>query len=338
LIPLVALTLLLASCSKEQAGNGQNVQPVNIRVEVVKPTRMIDAIQVSGTVKAFDDVSLSPEEGGIVKEWKAAKGTFVHKGDVIVVLKDEVIRAGYEAADAQYKLAELNLEKQKSVYDEQGISELQIKSTEYGRDAAKANAELMKARLDRTTIKSPCDGYVDVTIPEVGEYAPPGVPICRVVNTSILKIEAEVPERAAVAVHVGTPTLLTFDAVPGESLKGTVSFVSPTVSAANRTATVEIRLNSVPRHLKPDMIAKVQLLRESKGSALMISENVTQLVDRDRIVVYVERDGKAEERRITIGGRQGNLVEVTDGLKPGDRLIVSGFQKVVNGTPVVVTE
>ena len=86
------------------------------------------------------------------------------------------------------------------------------------------------------------------------------------------------------------------------------------------------------------MVAKVRLLREIKSNAIVVSENMIQLVDRDRSIVYVENNGKAEERNLKLGGRQGKMVEVLEGLKSGDRLIVAGYQKLVNGTPVIVAQ
>jgi membrane fusion protein (multidrug efflux system) len=342
-IPLMGLVLAVAliftSCKKtEGENNGQKTQPVYVRIEVVTPALLVDAIQIAGTVKAYEDVNISPEEGGVVKEWKSKKGQRVRKGDLIVVLRDEVIKASYDAAKAQYQMAELNLEKQKGVYEQQGISELQYRNFQFTRDAAKANAELMGARWERTQIRSPINGVLDNTIPNEGEFAPPGMPIARVVNMGTIKIQAEVPERYAGVVVRGMHAMITFDALPGDTLEGKISFAGSTVSAANRALPVEIVLSNQLRGLKPEMMAKVKLLRESKGNALLISDNVVQLVDRDRVVAYVENNGIAEERSLTLGGRQGNQVEVLGGLKPGDHLIVVGFQKLVNGTPVIVSQ
>jgi membrane fusion protein, multidrug efflux system len=328
-----------ASCKKdEKAIGGEKMQPVNVSVETVKLSPMIDGIEVAGTVKAIEDVMMSPEEGGVVKEWKRKKGDHVKKGDLIVILKDEVMQASYDAADAQYKMAQLNVEKQQSVYEQQGISELQFKSLQYGRDAAKANVDLMKARLERTQLRSPIDGTVDNTMPNEGEMAPPGVPIARVVNISALKIQAEVPELYSGMMNVGTSAAISFDAVPGETINGKVTFVSSTVSQANRTLLVEILLPNPKGKIKPEMVAKVTLIRQKKSDAILVSANIVQLVDRDRQVVYVEKNGVAEERSVTVGGRQGNFVEITKGLHAGERLIVSGYQKLVNGSPVAITE
>ena len=336
---LMLSALLFSSCGKkETTSNGDKVQPVNVRVEILKPSRLVDGIQVAGTVKASEDANLSPEEGGVVKEWVARKGQSVKKGDLVIILKDEVIKAGYDAAVAQYKMAELNLEKQRKVYDEQGISELQLRNIEYTRDAAKANADLMKARWERTQIRAPFDGIVDNIVPNEGDFAPPGMPIARVVNTSTIKIQADIPELFSGSVPVGSVGIITLDALPGDTLRGKVSFVGSTVSSANRSLQVEIVVPNPYRKIKSEMVAKVKILRETKPNALMVSENILQLVDRDRTIVYVENGGKAEERRLKLGGRQGIMVEVLEGLNAGDHLIVSGYQKVINGTPVIVTQ
>lgn len=341
IIVMIALPIagaLFSDCRKSETNNGQTVQPVNVRIEILKPARIVDAIQVAGTVKAFEDVNLSPEEGGIVKEWKATKGQFVRKGDLIVVLKDDMLKAGWDAAEAQYNMANLNLEMQRRVFEEKGISELQFKNLQYARDAAKANAELMKARWEHTQIRSPFDGVVDNTIPNIGDFAPPGVPIARIVNITVVKIQAELPELYSGSTSVGIPAIITFDALPGDTLRGKVTFVGSTVSASNRTLAVEIIVSNPLRKLKPEMVAKVRLIRETRENALLVSENILQLVDRDRTIAYVENGGKAEERRLKLGGRQGIMVEVVEGLNAGDHLIVSGHQKVVDGSPVIITQ
>ncbi len=333
-----AIALMLVSCRQSGSNNGHVVPPVNVRVEVVAPEPLEDVIQIAGTVKAIEDVNMSPEEGGVVKEWKAKKGQTVKKGDLVVVLKDDMLKASWNAAQAQFQMAELNLQKQKNVYEEKGISELQYKTLQYTRDAARANAELMKARWEHTQLRSPIDGVVDNTIPNEGDFAPPGMPLARIVNTGTMKIQAEVPELYAGSFTLGVPASFTFDALPGDTLRGNATFVGSTVSAMNRTLQVEFVVRNADSKLKPEMVAKVRLVRRTRPNAVLVSENLVQLVDRDRMIVYVENGGKAEERRLKLGARQGIKMEVLEGLSVGDRLIVSGQQKLIDGSPVTVTQ
>jgi membrane fusion protein, multidrug efflux system len=335
---VTALLLLgLASCGSPTPQPSHNAAAIPVRVDTLAGREFTDALSATGIVKAFDDIMLSPEEGGVVKEWLVSRGHYVRKGTVIALLKDEILKAGYDAANAQYQMAELNAEKQQAVFQQQGISEVQYKNFLYGRDAAKANADLMKSRLDHARITSPVDGILDDTFADAGEMAPPGVPIARIVNIDRMKIQAEIPERFSGSVATGMRVSAAFDALPDVIASGTISYASAAVSAANRTLTVEVVVPNPGRKLKPEMIAKLQIIRAAKENAILISQNLPMLVDRDRQVVYIEENGVARERTLTLGARQGNLVEVLTGLAPGDRIVTVGYQKLVDGQPVTVT-
>jgi membrane fusion protein (multidrug efflux system) len=311
---------------------------LSVKISVLQASAFEDVISLTGIVKAQDDVMISPEEGGIVRRWNVSKGTYVRKGDVLGTLGDELISAGYDAAMAQYKLAQLNYDKQKNVYDEQGISELQVKSAEYTMDAARANANLMKARLDRARIVSPIDGIFDTYFADEGEMAPPGVPIAHVVNVSAVKIAVDVPERHASDVRRGTRVFITPDAYPADTLHGSVSFIGASISQSNRTMPVEITLPNPGAKLKPEMIARVRMIRTMKPQALLVDGSLLQQVDRNKTVVFVERGGKAEERTVRTGGRQGALVEILSGLAAGDHIVTVGQTKLVNGQALTVTK
>ncbi len=331
------LALPLASCGPGTSKNGPSTAPVPVKAEEIRGQSFRDVLHATGTVMAIEDVRVSPEEGGVVRQWVVPKGHWVKKGDVLALLKDDVLKAGYDAAHAQYQIAELTLEKQKPVYEQQGISEVQYKNLQYSRDAAKANADLMKARWEHMRIVSPIDGILDETMVEEGELAPPGVPIARVVNTSRMKILADVPERFSSSVSRGMKARVQIDALAGATIDGSISFVGSTISAANRTLSIEVIVPNPGARLKPEMIARLEILRGVKADAVLINQNIVQLVDRDRMIVYVADQDSARERSLSLGNREGNLVEVLAGLKPGDRLITVGYQKLVDGQPITVT-
>jgi RND family efflux transporter MFP subunit len=334
--------LIWSGCGQSSANADQSEQTnqspstVKVRVEELRPVQFADNITAAGVVKAREDVMLSPEEGGVIKEWLVEKGQVVRKGQIIGILNDDVLKASYEAAAAQYKLAELNFDKQKSVYAERAISELQFKNAQYTRDAAKAQADLMFARLERTRLRSPINGILDDRLKNQGEYAPPMVPVARIVNLESVKILVEISERFAGSVEPGNVVHVVADAFPADTLVGTVEYVGAAVSASNRTLPVEIAVPNPGQRLKPEMIVRARIVRSMRSDVLLVGENIIQRVDRERLIVYVEKDGKAEERVVRVGARRGNMLEVRDGLQPGDRVITAGFQKLVNGQHVTV--
>lgn len=337
-----ALVLGLASCGESDAktdpGSLQDpaAQAVKVKVLEIQLSPFTDVIQTTGIVKAMEDVMLSPEEGGVVKQWLVGKGEKVRKGQLLGILNDDVIKASYDAAQAQYNIARLNFEKQESVYKEKAVSELQYKSAQYSRDAAKAQADLMKARLERTRIKSPIDGIFDENYFDEGEYAPPGVPIAHLVNAQSVKIAAEVTERYASLVRVGSLVRIVPENTPEDTLEGRINYVGASVSASNRTLPVEVLLKNTGLNLKPEMITRVSIVRSQRQNAILVDENVVQQIDRGKMVVFVENNGIAEQRIVKLGARQGTQLEILHGLKPGDRVIVTGIQKLVNGQTVTV--
>jgi membrane fusion protein (multidrug efflux system) len=310
--------------------------PLYVTIEAVQVSPFIDAVQATGIIKAYDDVMIAPEEGGVIEEWKVKKGDLVVKGQVLAALKDDVIMASYKAAEAQYKLAQLNFEKQEKVFEEQAVSALQLKSSEFARDAAKAQMELMKARLERTQLRSPITGVFNDRFVDEGEFAPPAMPAGHVVNISQVKVQADVPERHAQYVVPRTHAIITVDAFPNDTLVGTIGYVGAVLSANNRTVPIEIVIGNPERKLKPEMIARLRIIRSTRTSAVLINEGVIQQINSERMIVYIENGGTAEERQVKVGGRHGGKVEIVDGLKPGDRLIVKGFQKLTNGQKVQI--
>ncbi|MEK7250633.1 MAG: efflux RND transporter periplasmic adaptor subunit [Bacteroidota bacterium] len=342
-IALFALAFFLSRCgngnadSAKDKANNNSVREVHVQVQELQPRPFIETLQLSGSIKAYDDITLSPEEGGVVKEWKYAKGQFVPKGVAVVVLNDDVIKPSYDAALAQYKSSELTFEKQQKVYSEQAVSEWQLKTTEYNRDAAKAQADLMQARWQRTRITSPVNGILDERYVDKGEMAPPGVPIARVVNIQSVKVSVNVPERYAGSIKLGTPISLTVLAYPGQVFSGKISYIGATINTDNRTFPIESVIPNPGMKLKPEMIAKVKISQSVQKNALLIEEGIVQQLDRNKLVVYVVNEGKAHERVVQLGGRQDNLVEIVSGLNVGEKVITSGYQEVINGQPVAVT-
>jgi len=90
--------------------------------------------------------------------------------------------------------------------------------------------------------------------------------------------------------------------------------------------------------LKPEMVGRVAILRAARAGTILIPEGVVQQLDRNRLVVFVEGEGKAIERRVELGARSENLVEVLSGLSPGERLITTGFTGLVDGQPIVPSQ
>jgi membrane fusion protein, multidrug efflux system len=333
------LMLAVPACKKSPAtatGKASNTQTVTVKAMDIVPQSFAEHIRLTGSLASYDDIMVPAEEGGRVLEWTAPKGASVKKGQVIAKMDDAVLHAAFDAANAQYLLAEANYTKQKKVFEEQAISDLQMKSFEYQRDAAKAGADLAKARWDKMQIKSPVDGVLNNRFVDAGEMIGPGMPVAHVVSSGRLKITAGVPERYTGAVKVGEVVRFTVDAFPKEEFAGKIIFVGAAVSRDNRSIPIEIQVTSGVGKLKPDMIASLEIMLAAKPGCIVIPDDYIQQVDKGAHVVYVAVNDVAEERRITMGGTNDGSVLVLSGLKAGEKLITLGFQNVANGQRISV--
>jgi membrane fusion protein (multidrug efflux system) len=339
----IAPALLFIACGDSEAQPGteqqkshEQIAPVKVRSVNIEP--FAETLSLTGYVQALDDIIVSTEEGGVLKEWKVSKGRRVRKGQVLALMNDDVLKPMYEAAHAQYLTSQLNYEKQKNVYSEQAISELQFKTAEYTRDAAKAQADLAMARLERSRIKSPVSGILDDRLIDRGELAPPGAPVARVVSIDRVKILIYVPERYAGTVERGAEVSFTVSSFPGETFAGKVSYVGAAVMTDNRSFPVELVLSNPGRTLKPEMIANATILQTAPRDAILLEDNVVQEIDQGKYVVYVEDNGTARERTVTLGRRNRSMVEITSGLNEGDRVIVVGQRNIFDGQSVTVEQ
>ena len=337
------ISLSIYACSSSNAENGKDKKTekeieVFVKAEPVALKDFTETIHLTGSVESQNNITVPAEEGGRIVSWKSEKGGFVQKGQALVQIDDAMYKAGYDAALANYNMAEVNYQKQKAAFEEQAISALQLKNLEFARDAAKAQADLAKIRLDHATVRSPISGILNNRFADEGELIGPGMPIAQVIDMNDMKVMVGVPERYSKDLRVGLPVEFTVDAFENETFIGTISFVAAEVNPDNRAIPVEIRFANAQNKLKPMMIAAIKLKLVSSSKAILVSQDYIQQVDMGKMVVYVVNNGLAEERLVTLDGTDGAMVRVVSGLKEGDRIITVGFQNLIDKQKVKIQE
>ena len=202
-------------------------------------------------------------------------------------------------------------------------------------DARRAAAEITRKRLRDAVIRSPVEGAVSKRLVAPGEFVKVGQAVARVVVTDPLKLQGEIPERYVGAVKPGLRVTAASDALPGETLSGTVTRVSPEVSAASRTFTVEVRIPDPEGRWKPGMFARATLEVGRPESVFAVPETaVASVAGVEKL--YVESDGKAAARVVRIVSKRGGDALVTGALAEGERVIVTGVARLFEGALVKV--
>lgn len=192
-------------------------------------------------------------------------------------------------------------------------------------------------QFEKAPVESPLTGIIGRVYVDKGTNVTPQTPIAMVVDIDKVKIELDIPEKYLPRISIGQEAGINVDAYPEEKFKGDVSKISPIVDLDTRTAPIEIIIPNTDHRLKPGMFARAQLIIEvHKNVPVILKEAV---VGREpNLYVYIIENKKAVLRKITLGIRQGGSIEIPDGLKEGDLVVIMGQQKLRDGASVIVEE
>jgi RND family efflux transporter MFP subunit len=344
-LALFLTSLLVLACGGGARADGASedegyTRVLNVEVQRVQVTPFTETIRVTGTVQADQDVVISAEESGVIREILVDKGRWVSQGQAIFRMGDELLKAQVEQARALANLARETWDRRKRLYEEDQVgSELAYLEAKYANEQAAANLNLLEERLARTVIRAPINGILDSREIEVGSMVAPGTPVARIVDMNPVKITGGVPERYAPDVRTGTAASVTFDVMPDDRFEGSISYVGAVVNPRNRTFPVEFRLPNPGGLIKPEMVANVEMTRRTLDEAMVIPQEALVRVEDGYVVFTVEPENGVDLVRsnpVELGPSQQNEVVVLSGIEPGDRLIVVGQQTVAAGDRVTV--
>ncbi|MDD5018811.1 MAG: efflux RND transporter periplasmic adaptor subunit [Candidatus Omnitrophica bacterium] len=191
--------------------------------------------------------------------------------------------------------------------------------------------------FEKAPVESPLAGIVGRISVDIGSYVDPSTQVAFVVNMEKMEIGLEIPERYLPAVALGQEAKISVDAYPDRVFIGRVTLMSPVLDLETRSAPVEITIDNKEGHLKSGMFAKVKLvIAEHKGVPVILKEAL--MGKGDNLYVYVVEDHKASMRTVKAGIRYGELVEIREGVKGGDIVVVMGQQRLHDGVSVETEE
>ena len=199
--------------------------------------------------------------------------------------------------------------------------------------AARARVALANKSMSDTSVRAPFAGLVAERVVSVGDYVTKGARVATVVSIEQLRVELTVPEQAIAQVKVGQPVRLTVDAYPGEEFSATVRFVSPSVRVDQRALTVEAIAPNKDGRLKPGLFATALIQQGSPAPALTVPGTAIETVSGTSRV-YVVKDGKAEERIVTLGEKVADRIEVATGLEARELVVAEPRGRVTDGMAV----
>lgn len=272
------------------------------------------------------DARLDPEQTSVVRQARAVldEARLTRDRSLKLLEQDLIARAQVDTAVANLQVAEGRYQ--------DAIEEVRNRQAILAQ--RRSELELARQQLADTALVSPIDGAVSIRHASVGEYLAAGAPVATLVRIDPLRLRVAVPEREAAGIRQGQTVSLT---VEGDATvyRGRVVRLSPIVQEQNRTLTVEAEIPNPGAALRPGAFAKAEIVVGALQPVIMVpASSIVTFAGLEKVIVV--QGGQAVERRVQTGRRDGERVEITDGLKPGEPIVLRPGN-LTGGQPVTVT-
>ena len=312
------------------AGRGQQILLAS--GYVIVPTQLREQIYSTGSLLPDEEVELSFETSGKVVAIYFQEGTRVKKGELLSKINDKPLQAQLLKLQAQRKLLEEREFRQRQLLERDAISRESYDQVSTELQSLQADILLVEARISETELRAPFDGIVGLRMISEGAFASTQTKIVRLVKISPLKVEFSIPERYAGQITTGYPIIFLVDGVQ-DTFRANVYAIEPKVDVNTRTIVTRAMYPNKNEELKPGRFAKVEALLTQIDNAVSIpTEAIIPEMDGEKVFIY--KNGKAEQVKVTTGLRTATHIQIKEGLQFGDTLLTTAMLQLRHLLPV----
>lgn len=327
-------TLLLAACSEKKPAAAHD--PIPVKVLAVSPAQALPGAEYVGTVEEEAGSWLSFEVGGNIRTLPVDEGDRVAAGQVLATLDETSLRSVHRAALAALTQARDAYRRYGSLYRQGTVPEVKWVEIKSKLEQAESAEQVARENLGHAVLRAPFSGVVSTRQAEAGMNAAPGQAVLKLVRIDHVHVKVAVPESEITRWQVGQTATFTVAALGGRGYTAKVSEKGVEADPAAHTYTVKLSLANPGGKLMPGMVCHVKAARtaEAETAATILPPRAVLLDEENRRFVWIAEGGKAVRRTVQVGQPVAGGVVVTSGLKPGDRVITDGNQKVSEGMRV----
>ena len=356
---IALLFLSIAACSTPAADEGKKDESFGaapVKVYRVQRQKISEKLFFTGVIQAMNKINVTPDIGGKIAKIHVEEGDRVQKGQLLAELDTRAVRlqldqaqAALAVAEANYNDAQKNMERMERLKKEDAASDQQYEKVKLAFEAAdaqlkqaRAAVNLARYNLDVSLMKAPFSGVVASKNAEVGEVINPMMGgfsptsgVLTLMDFSRVKIEIDATQRDIIRIKKGQPAQLRVTALPERTFQGRVSIVNITADPVSKKFKVEVTVDNPDLALKPNTFGEVSLEVSTHENALVIPQKA---VLENKYAFRVKNDNTVERVELSLGLQNSDRIEVINGLKEGDLVVVEGNFGLEDGTPIEVRE
>ena len=342
--------LSFTACKKKETKSGEE-KVFNVQVKDIVKKPLKPFIESIGTLNPFEEVTISAEVEGVLRSVKVEEGTQVSKGMLLAAIDDSDYGLEVKRAEAALRQAEATLENTKlefkrkdALHKEELVTKQQyddvvtrLSLTEAEVERAKASLAIARLKLSKTKITSPLACVVKEKRVSAGDFVKNGTSLLVIIQSNPIKLRFTVPEKDVGRLKMNQEVILKVDGFPGSEFKGKVNIIFPNVEEKTRTLQVEALVPNNNGILKPGLFAKVILYTAGERDTIVVP--VTALLyEAEKVKVFIIEGDRAKEREVKLGSKYGELMEIIDGVKEGEKIVAIGQQNLSEGAKVSVQQ
>lgn len=310
-------------------------QRVPVEVSPARASQVTTDIRAIGSLQSDESVKVASDVSGRIEEIAFREGEHVKQGDVLVVLDAALVKASLEETEARLELAKANYDRAQRLQKSGSGTERALDEARAELNTANALLDSQRVQIAKHTITAPFDGVVGLRSVSVGAYIPVGTELVNLEKIDLLKVDFKVPEIYLRSVAVGQEVQISVDAIPNETFTGEVYAIDPLIDVNGRALSVRARLPNSDLMLRPGLFVRVLLKGQDARTAIFVPESAIVPRGQERLVWVVE-DGKAIEKKVTLGQRLAGEVEITDGIVADASVVTAGQARLRPNVPVEV--
>ncbi len=311
--------------------------PVNTVLFQLEPGSINDRINLPGSIEPWTKLELLAKVAGSITEVTVTEGDNVKEGDILARIEANDYRIALNRAKAAYKLAKAEYERDKAVHAKGVIPTAELETRETTLQTAKADVENAELMLSRCTITAPMDGVIRRLDAKIGLLLSVADPIAEMLHIDRVKGVVGIPESDISAIRKLQAVDLTFKALNNRVVRGKKHFLSPSPDTAARLYRLELELDNRDGEILPGMFIRANVVKKSVDDAIVIP--FYSVISRnDEQYVFVEKDGAAQKRAVQVGIMENWMVQITEGLDAGDKLIIEGHRDIENGQKIKIVK
>ncbi len=339
LIALAGFIVLKLTLNKHAIDSKKEVKietkSISVSVASVQKEIPESNINLTGTVEASQEVMVASKASGEITNIYFKLGDYVSKGKVLARVDNTYNLLAVENAQINYNKYKEDLQRYKTLRTGDAVSETQLRDIKVGFENAKVQLKQVQKQLEDTYIRAPFSGYITSREIDLGKYVNAATPIAGIADISNLKVVLSVPEFSVYNLKNGQPVSLNTQIYPGVMFNGKVAHISPKGDNTH-SYIVEVSLSNSKQHpLKAGTYVNASIEMGERQPALFIPRNAIISSVKDPSVYLVE-NGIAKMVKINIGKDYEANIEVLQGLKEGDKVVVNGQINLMDGAHVSI--